>query len=402
MFIAGRIEVLGKHTDYCGGQSIVCAVDRGFTVDATPSEHVSLVVTDEVSGETLTIPFSENAAENAKGWAIYPATVAARVARNFGDELKSGVKISFRSNLPPAAGLSSSSALITAIFCAVAQQSGIADSSKYRRNIIVASDLVEYLGCIENGSSYKELDGTAGVGTFGGSQDHAAIVGSQAGRLFLAAFSPLIGRAICDIPEEFVFVIAASGVAAEKTGDAMEKYNRLSGIVRAVVAAWPEKGKSLAELVKENGVEKLVGFATDRNLGFDRDVVKNRLRQFYEESFEIIPAVWDLLAAGKIEEIGALVDRSQRNAEELLGNQTPETIFLQRRARELGAVAASAFGAGFGGSVYAIVPRSDVQSFKKAWRQSYAAKFPQPAKRAKFFAVETSQSRDFIPFRSAV
>ena len=32
MFIPGRIEVLGKHTDYCGGRSIVCAIDRGFHV----------------------------------------------------------------------------------------------------------------------------------------------------------------------------------------------------------------------------------------------------------------------------------------------------------------------------------------------------------------------------------
>ena len=33
MFIPGRIEVLGKHTDYCGGSSIVCAIDRGFHVE---------------------------------------------------------------------------------------------------------------------------------------------------------------------------------------------------------------------------------------------------------------------------------------------------------------------------------------------------------------------------------
>ena len=30
MFIPGRIEVLGKHTDYCGGSSIVCEIERGF------------------------------------------------------------------------------------------------------------------------------------------------------------------------------------------------------------------------------------------------------------------------------------------------------------------------------------------------------------------------------------
>ncbi|MEQ1761747.1 MAG: galactokinase family protein, partial [Pyrinomonadaceae bacterium] len=36
MFIPGRIEVLGKHTDYCGGRSVVCAIDRGFHADVEP------------------------------------------------------------------------------------------------------------------------------------------------------------------------------------------------------------------------------------------------------------------------------------------------------------------------------------------------------------------------------
>jgi galactokinase len=44
--------------------------------------------------------------------------------------------------------------------------------------------------------------------------------------------------------------------------------------------------------------------------------------------------------------LGVLVDRSQAMAESILRNQVPETIHLARSARELGAVAASAFGAG--------------------------------------------------------
>ena len=29
-FVPGRIELLGKHTDYAGGHSLVCASQRGF------------------------------------------------------------------------------------------------------------------------------------------------------------------------------------------------------------------------------------------------------------------------------------------------------------------------------------------------------------------------------------
>ena len=33
--VPGRIEVLGKHTDYAGGRVLVGAIDHGITVRAT-------------------------------------------------------------------------------------------------------------------------------------------------------------------------------------------------------------------------------------------------------------------------------------------------------------------------------------------------------------------------------
>ena len=34
VFVPGRIEVLGKHTDYAGGRSLLCAVERGVCLVA--------------------------------------------------------------------------------------------------------------------------------------------------------------------------------------------------------------------------------------------------------------------------------------------------------------------------------------------------------------------------------
>src|SRR5258708_3213568 len=45
-FVPGRIEVLGKHTDYAGGRSLLCAVERGFCVSASPRRDGVLQVTD--------------------------------------------------------------------------------------------------------------------------------------------------------------------------------------------------------------------------------------------------------------------------------------------------------------------------------------------------------------------
>ena len=65
--------------------------------------------------------------------------------------------------------------------------------------------------------------------------------------------------------------------------------------------------------------------------------------------------------------IGELAADSQREADELLGNQIPETILMAKLARDHGAFASSSFGAGFGGSVWALVPAAEAAAFGERW-----------------------------------
>ena len=74
--------------------------------------------------------------------------------------------------------------------------------------------------------------------------------------------------------------------------------------------------------------------------------------------------------------VPTLSDESQADAERLLKNQVPETIALARTARILGAFGASSFGAGFGGSVWALVRKSEAQDFAARWLSEYRAAFP--------------------------
>ena len=61
----------------------------------------------------------------------------------------------------------------------------------------------------------------------------------------------------------------------------------------------------------------------------------------------------------------------------MLGNQIPETNALQALARELGAIASAGFGAGFGGSVWALVPTAEAEEFGDRWLAAYLAEYPQ-------------------------
>src|SRR5512143_399107 len=88
-FVPGRIELLGKHTDYAGGRSLLCAVERGFCVAVRPRSDASVRVIDAVTG--------------TRNDSVYVSTVTARLARNF-PTARRGADVAFASDLPVAAG----------------------------------------------------------------------------------------------------------------------------------------------------------------------------------------------------------------------------------------------------------------------------------------------------------
>ena len=389
MFIPGRIEVLGKHTDYCGGRSIVCAIDRGFRSTVEPRADSMVVLESLDSGETVSFDVAAQSSPPSGHWVNYAVEVGRRLTQNFTDRPLNGATIRFQSDLPKAAGLSSSSALMIMVFAALESVNDLRGTSTFQQNLSDDVELAEYLGCVENGQSYRGLAGSAGVGTFGGSQDHAAILLGKTARLSRFSFSPLRHEADFVFPTDYTFVIASSGVAAEKTGAARDRYNRVSRMVTEIAAA--VGNATLAQTIAEIGIEELRNIISNGNFSFPANELLDRVEQFRVENFEIIPAVSKLLAAGRIAAIGDYIDLSQHNAERLLGNQVEETVFLQCAAREIGATAASAFGAGFGGSVYALVRASEVEPFSDEWRRIYQTRFPEHREASEFFETRPSQ-----------
>ncbi len=391
IFIPGRIEFLGKHTDYCGGRSIVCAIDRGFRAAIEKRDDRTLEVESLDTGHTVSFELNGGQRPAAGHWGNYAFETARRLTRNFPEAMTRGATIRFTSDLPKAAGLSSSSAMMIMVFAALASVNGLNRTDTFRQVLSGGAELAEYLGCIENGSDFRSLAGAEGVGTFGGSQDHAAIVLGRRDMLSMFSFAPLRPEAEFAFPAEMSFVVAASGVIAEKTGDARERYNRVSRMVRELTASFGGE-TSLRGLIDEHGIDAVRAAAGGGISGFSAAEMVNRIDQFYAENYEMIPAAAGHLAEGSFGRIGELIDRSQKNAEQLLGNQVPETVFLQAAAREIGAVAASAFGAGFGGSVYALVPTRDADRFCREWRRHYLGRYPEHTAASDFFVTRPSRA----------
>lgn len=392
-FVPGRIEVLGKHTDYAGGRSLLCAIERGFVVLARARQDANVRAVAVQRGETRTLSLHSRMQPDAGDWAMYVSTVVRRVVRDFATATR-GMDIVFASDLPAASGMSSSSALVIAVFLALREVNHLEDDPAYRNAITSLEDLGEYLGALENGRPFGAMEGGLGVGTLGGSQDQTAILCCRAGMLSRYSFCPVRAEGTFPSPPDHSFVLAYSGVAAEKTASARLRYNEASLAVSEIVEIWnramtrtdPCLGDAVASA--SDAASKIRALLNERESAeFSRQRLLDRFDQFVAETYDIIPKAADAFARSDFDAIGAQVARSQDGVERLLGNQVPETIALVRMAREHGAVAASAFGAGFGGSVWAFIASAHVDAFTEEWRARYTASFPDAASHAEFMVT---------------
>lgn len=390
-WVPGRIEVLGKHTDYAGGRSLLCATNVGAAFVARPRDDDRLNIRDVGLDLSADFQVSPDMQPDPGDWKTYPQTVVRRLARNFGP-LK-GADVAFRSNLPLASGMSSSSALIVAFALVLIELNGLQETEALRSHAKDLESLAGYLGTVENGQTFGSLVGDAGVGTFGGSEDHTAILCCTPGELKQYAFCPVRHEGTVPLPEGWSFVVASSGVVAEKTGAALEKFNRVSRLaaeaVEAVNRGTGRRFARLADVVGDIGAEaaREALMAAGEAGTFTPDELVERFDQFVLESEEVIPAAFGALADGDAGAFGDLVRRSREAGIRHLHNQVEETIWLSEKADALGAAAASPFGAGFGGSVWSLVRTGEAEGFANAWGAAYRETFPSRADASVFIVT---------------
>ena len=407
LWVPGRIEVFGKHTDYAGGHSLVAPVPRGFVFAARPRSDRTVAIADAARGEQFSIDFDagnvgpmcsdaghppgsqdpgatktgvgpgSSDPGQLTGWRRYAATTVQRLTRNF-PAATLAADIVFASDLPPSSGMSSSSALVVGVAAVLVRLAGIEARPEWQSAIGSAADSAGYYACIENGLAFASLAGDAGVGTHGGSEDHVALVCGRAGHVSAWRFVPIQHVADVAVPADWQFVIASSGVAAKKTGGARDAYNRLSLLARSLLELWngsDQAASSLRAALSSDPTALETLRALIRERAQNPAELEHRLTHFLNEDARTAAAV-EAFRESRRDRIGALSGESQSDAERLLQNQVPETTRLAAIARALGAFGASSFGAGFGGSVWALVQKSDAPEFSARWLSEYRSEFP--------------------------
>jgi galactokinase len=380
-FTPGRIEIFGKHTDYAGGHSLLATVPRGIAMASRKRSDNIIRVGDIFDGQVIEIDPSIDTPPHYHGLQRYVSVIAHRLTVNFpGCEL--GVNIAIASDLPRASGMSSSSALSVGVALALIDRARLREREEWQRHLRRIDDLAWYLGSVENGDDFPGLPGSSGVGIRGGSEDQTAILACKTDHVSLYRFQPVTPLDEQRMPSDWMFVIASSGIQADKADSVKDRYNRASFGARALLAIWnhnaPVKAPSLADALhsSRDACQRLKGWLKPTADGaFTVEDLSRRLDHFVRETARAPIALIAFRDADR-HALGQLAADSQRDADVLLGNQIPETIAMAKLARELGAFASSNFGAGFGGSVWAAVAAPDAKRFGEEWVRAYAKQFP--------------------------
>jgi galactokinase len=323
----GRVNLIGEHIDYHGLAVLPMALRRSIRVHFQARADGRICVTSGAYGHRE-FAWTPGLTPVARGdWENYLRAAAQAIAGKWG--VMNGMDATIDSDLPAAAGLSSSSALIVAVTLALLRAN---------RREATFEELMEILP-----------DGEQFVGTRGGGMDHAASLASREGCASLIEFAPLGVRHI-PIPEGWAFLVANSLQTAEKSGAVRERYNAVRA---AGTEALRETGfASYAEAMRGKSEAELAALAAAKHL-------PPEFLHVVTEAFRVRHAV-EAMEQDDANRFGRLLLASHASLRDRLQVSCPALDRLVEAAMDSGALGARLTGAGFGGCAVVLCRRGDL------------------------------------------
>ena len=352
---AGRVNLIGEHTDYNDGFVLPFAIDRRTSAALGLRDDARIRVASTFADEAVEVSIDEldelfpDDRERVPEWARYPLGVAWAILRASGRPADSvrGVDLAFASDVVVGAGLSSSAAIEGAAGAALDQAWGIG---------------VDGVALARIG---REAENQA-VGAPTGIMDQmASMLGRDDSALFLDCRTlehEAVDLGFADAGLEVV-VIDTRVVHAHSTGGYRERREACEAGARAM------------------GVPALRDLSVDdlpRAAGVLDEVVLRRVRHIVTENARVLDTVRALREAGP-RAIGPLLDASHASMRDDFEISVPELDLAVETARAAGAVGARMTGGGFGGAAIALVDRDLVDEVSGAVRRAFAdAGFREP------------------------
>ena len=347
-FAPGRVNLIGTHLDYNGGDVLPLAVDLGIYVAATlrDDDRVRLVSLDEAITVTTTLAGIGTTRRPEDGWAGYPLGVLAEFLAE--SALPGGVDLVFGGDVPMASGMSSSAALEVATATAVTALTGASMSAEALARLCHRAEN-RYVG-VRCGimDQFASALGRAGhallLHCVDQSWEHVEIHGGGFDVLVVDTRKPRS--------------LAADGVFNDRVRECAEAHAVLRESVRDLPALASYTPGDL-----EAAGERLSG------------VLLRRARHVVTEMERVREAVQDL-RDGRADLFGAALTASHRSASRDLQVSCDELDHVV----EAGSAAAGGFGArltgaGFGGCAIVLTETGRGEEVAAQVRASYTARF---------------------------
>ena len=333
----GRVNLIGDHTDYNGLPVLPMALQRDIRVVFRPREDATVRVANVDSRfPSFSFELDEQIESSAQGdWSNYARAAGQALSRSNGplkgfDGVVSG-------NIPVAAGLSSSSAMVVAVAMALIDVNSI------------SIEPLQLMSLMARAEHY--------TGAKGGGMDQAICLGGASNAAIKIDFDPLRLTPV-PVPKNWSFIIAFSGLRAEKSGDAREAYNSRARQCKAAIEMLSRRlplSGSYRELIANTGTDELLTPARD----ILDELLFRRFRHVVTEAARVDEA-GRAMEHEDIQEFGRLMSESHRSLRDDFEVSCAELDELVERAMDAGAAGSRLTGAGFGGCIVALCSSAQV------------------------------------------
>ncbi|WP_311321163.1 galactokinase [Capnocytophaga sputigena] len=346
-FAPGRVNLIGEHTDYNGGNVFPCAIDKGTYGLVKKRNDRKFRMYSENFADLGVMEFTLDELTNDKkhDWANYPKGVI-KMFLEAGQKIDSGFDILFSGNIPNGAGLSSSASIemLTAI---------------------VLKDLFHLsIDPVEMAQLGKKTENLF-IGVNSGIMDQFAVAMGKKDHAILLDCNTLKYDYVPVVLKDEVIVIANTN---KRRGLADSKYNERRA----------ECDEALAELQTKLPI-KALGELSIEQFEANKDLIKSPVRQkrakhaVYENQRTL--KAQKELSAGNLAEFGKLMNQSHislRDDYEVTGVELDTLAALAWE--QPGVVGSRMTGAGFGGCTVSIVKKDKVDDFIKNVGEAYKNK----------------------------
>ena len=346
-FAPGRVNLIGEHTDYNGGNVFPCAIDKGTYGLVKKRNDRKFRMYSENFADLGIMEFTLDELTNEKkhDWANYPKGVI-KMFLEAGQKIDSGFDILFSGNIPNGAGLSSSASIemLTAI---------------------VLKDLFNLsIDPVEMAQLGKKTENLF-IGVNSGIMDQFAVAMGKKDNAILLDCNTLKYDYVPVVLKDEVIVIANTN---KRRGLADSKYNERRA----------ECDEALAELQTKLPI-KALGELSIEQFEANKDLIKSPIRQkrakhaVYENQRTL--KAQKELSAGNLAEFGKLMNQSHislRDDYEVTGVELDTLAALAWD--QPGVVGSRMTGAGFGGCTVSIVKKDKVDDFIKNVGEAYKNK----------------------------